>query len=43
MKKPYLEVSFEVHIFANNDVLTTSGGNNWYGEPNDDIMFDDIF
>lgn len=43
MKKHYTEVSFEIHILTSIDVLTSSGDGDWTAEPNDDIVFGDIF
>ena len=43
MKKSYTEVSMEIRMFFCLDVLTSSVEEEWAVEPNDDIVFGDIF
>lgn len=43
MKKSYTEVSFEIQVMQCLDVLTSSGEGDRTTEPNDDILFEDIF
>lgn len=45
MKKPYAEVSLEIQILVNTDVITSSGNDyvGWGDEPSDDLIMGDIF
>ena len=43
MKKSYTEVSMKIQVMQGLDVLTSSGEGDWTTEPNDDILFEDIF
>ena len=43
MKKSYTEVSMKIQVMQCLDVLTSSGEGDWTTEPNDDILFEDIF